>query len=96
VTIQQRPEKPRAGVRGFSSWLNDFYASSGPYVAVWARVQTIFWSAVAGVLTVLVPLNPSWNMAVAAGLGWLLMTLHGWVGFFYLANPEWSNDGDDA
>lgn len=89
---QHGPEAPR-DARGASSWLQRFYADTATYVAAWSRLWALAWLAITGVLLVALPFAPSWNLAGAAVLsaGWT--ALYVWLGFYYLANPEWRSDG---
>jgi hypothetical protein len=91
---QQRPETPRA-TRGVSSWALNFYARTGDYVAAWSRLAALAWSVVTGGAAVCAPFF-GWRVAAAAALAALFCALHVWLGFFYLANPEWTErpDGD--
>lgn len=98
MVTQHGPEAPRELSRGASSWLLDFYARTGDYLAAWSRLAAVGWSAVTGVTAVCAPFF-GWHVAVAALLAAVFTALWGWFGFIYLANPEWKgvpSDGDDA
>lgn len=94
------PETPRASARGVSSWLIRFYENSGTYLAAWCRLAACAWSAVAGVTLTCLPFFLSWHVAAAGLLALVFTAAYGWLGFFYLANPEWllkgAPDDDDA
>jgi hypothetical protein len=96
VTRPNGPEAPR-GSRGASPWLLRFYDETGAYVAAVARISAIVWSVVTGVTAVASPFF-GWNVAAAAALALASTAFWTWLGFFYLANPEWrpltNGDGD--
>lgn len=91
-----RPEAPRES-RGASPWLPHFYANTGLYVAALSRLAALAWLAAASVTFIALAFWPSWNVAAAALLATAFTAAFTWLGFFYMANPEWkggSHDGD--
>jgi hypothetical protein len=76
--------------------LTRFYADTGMYLAAWLRLAALAWSAVTGVTAVALAFWPSWNIAAALLIAAAQTAAYGWLGFFYLANPEWRPPNGDA
>lgn len=94
MVTQHGHEAPR-DARGASSWLLRFYDDTGAHVAAWCRLAALVWSLVTGVAAVCAPFY-GWRVAVAALLALAFTALYGWVGYFYLANPEWKDGAPDG
>jgi hypothetical protein len=94
VTQPHRPETARDS-RAVSSWLDRFYRDTGAYVAAWSRLAAVAWSVLGGAAFALAPFF-GWRFAAAGLLATLYTLLYVWLGFFYLANPEWKEGGSDG
>lgn len=86
-----RPEAPR-GSRGASSWARRVNDTTTEWLAAYARVFTLSWSMAAGLALFGLIWSPSWSWTLSAVLAIVLAIVHGWVGFVWLANPEWEDD----
>ena len=88
MDARHRPEAP-GHVPGASSWARRFNQNTVDWLAAYCRLAALGWSVAAGVmlLGLAFTLGPSWLAAAVVSIG--STAAHAWLGFFYLANPEW-------
>jgi hypothetical protein len=76
--------------------MKDFYSDTAAYVAAWARLWSMVWSATSGVLLVLSAIVWDLGFALGGAVALVFTVAHVWIGFFYLANPEWKDTDTDG
>lgn len=87
----QRPDAPRSP-RGASSWARRVNDGTVEWLAAMARLQTVVWSLASAAALLGLVWRPSWSWAGTLVTCVALGVMHAWVGFVWLANPEWRND----
>lgn len=95
MTNQQQPEEPRRP-RGPSSWAERLYGNTAEYVAAWCRLWSLTYSVLTVAFALLLAFQPSWSALAALLVIVAALAAHLWLGFFYLANPEWKESKTDG
>lgn len=97
MVSQHGPEAPR-GSRGASSWARRVNDGTAEWLAATARVTTVasFYLFVISLAAAILPGGSLLAALLLALLALAVMAITGWLGFIYLANPEWSASDDDA
>lgn len=89
------PEAPRDS-RGASSWARRVNDTTVDWLAACSRVSAVLTAALELVALALLIWLPSWAMLGTVVLGAAWTAAAGWLGFVYLANPEWRDDDGEA